>query len=71
MRTSKKEFPATSVSDTLTWPGDLLLVAQAHLAIHLHAHLVEVPSPLVEAAHPIHPAAGERLLKTAGRTGPP
>ncbi len=43
----------------------------AHLAIHLHVHLVEVPLPLAKATHAIYPLPADVAGKQLAEPVPP
>src|SRR5215217_6881088 len=43
----------------------------AHLAIHLHVHLVEMPPPLAEAAHAAHPLPTDVACEQRAEPVPP
>ena len=42
-----------------------------HLPIQLHVHLVEVPAPLAEPTHPVHPLAPDVCSKQWSEPVPP
>src|SRR4051794_36160750 len=43
----------------------------AHLAVHLHVHLVEVPAPLPEPTHAAHPLPADFTCKQRAEPVPP
>src|SRR3954447_22819850 len=43
----------------------------AHLAVHLHVHLVEVPTPLAEPTHAAHPLPADVTCKQRTEPVPP
>jgi hypothetical protein len=44
---------------------------EAHFAVHLHVHLIEMPPPLAEAAHPAHPLPANVPCKQRPEPVPP
>src|SRR4051795_10164945 len=43
----------------------------AHLAVHLHVHLIEVPAPLPEPTHAAHPLPANVTCKQRAEPVPP
>src|SRR5215211_1202682 len=43
----------------------------AHLAVHLHVHLVEMPPPLSKPAHPAHTLPTDVTCKQRSESVPP
>src|SRR4051794_31085220 len=43
----------------------------AHLAVHLHVHLIKVPAPLAEATHAAHPLPADVACEQRTEPVPP